>query len=73
MEYQHVKDLDWSLLCEPNTYWSTWESIDDDRVNLRMALLFYYDMDLVAVHWHLGGNHVGVNRNHDELLFRELR
>jgi hypothetical protein len=83
-EYQRVKDLDWSPLCEPNTHWSTRESIDADRVDLRMALLFYYDMDLVAVHRHLGGNHVGAHRNHDNLLahvehllprklFRELR
>jgi hypothetical protein len=83
-EYQRVKDLDWSPLCEPNTHWSTRESIDAVRVDLRMALLFYYDMDLAAVHRHLGGNHVGAHRNHDDLLarvehllpqklFRELR
>jgi hypothetical protein len=49
-EYQRVKDLDWTPLCEPNPNWQTQAKIDDARVDLRMAMLFHYDMDLAAVH-----------------------
>lgn len=69
-EYQRVKDLDWTALCENNPNWQTQEKIDDHRVDLRMAMLFYYDMDLAAVQRHIGGHHVGAHRNPEELLKR---
>ena len=49
-EYQHVKDLDWTPLCEPNPNWQTQEQIDEERVDLHMAMLFHYDLDFAAVH-----------------------
>jgi hypothetical protein len=67
-EYQRVKDLDWKMLCEPNPHWQTQEQIDDDQVDLWMAMLFHYDMDLAAVQQHIGGNHIGTHQNHIELL-----
>ena len=69
-EYQRVKNLDWTPLCEPNPNWQTQEKIDEERVDLRMAMLFHYDMDLAAVHRRIGGHHVGAHRNHEELLER---
>ena len=69
-EYQRVKDLDWTPLCESNPKWQTQEKIDDDRVDLRMATLFHFDMDLAAVQRHIGGHHVGAHRNPEELLKR---
>ena len=68
-EYQRDKDLDWTVLNAPNTHWQTQKQIDDDRVDRRQALLFHYDLDLVAVHRHLG-NHVGAHHDHATLLAR---
>jgi hypothetical protein len=57
-EYEQVKDLDWMPLCEPNPDWQTQERIDPHRVDLRMACLFHFDMDLAVAHRCLGSNHV---------------
>jgi hypothetical protein len=69
-EYERVKDIDWSPLREPNPNWQTQERIDQHRVDMRLACLFHYDMDLAAVHRCLGGNHVGAHRNVKKILAR---
>jgi hypothetical protein len=68
MEYQRVKDIDWTPLCQPNMNWQEQEEIDRHRVDMRMAMLFHFDMDLAAVHRQIGGNHVGSHRNADHIL-----
>jgi hypothetical protein len=72
-EYERVKDIDWSPLQEPNPNWQTQERIDQHRVDMRLACLFHYDMDLAAVHRCLGGNHVGAHRNVKKILARVKR
>ena len=67
-EYQRVKDLDWSPLCNPNPSWKEQKEIDPHRVDLRTAMLFHYDLDLAAVHRRTGGNHVGAHRNPEIIL-----
>jgi hypothetical protein len=62
-EHQRLKHHDWTPLCEPNPDWQTQEAIDATRVDLRLAMLFHYNMDLAAVHRRIGGNHVGAHRN----------
>jgi hypothetical protein len=49
-EYQRVKDLDWCLLCKPNPKWQIQTEIDEDRIDMQIAMLFHYNMDLAAVH-----------------------
>jgi hypothetical protein len=63
-----VKDLDWCLLCKPNPKWQIQTEIDEDRIDMQIAMLFHYNMDLAAVHWWIGGNHVGTSRDHHALL-----
>jgi hypothetical protein len=67
-EYQRVKDLDWTALCQPNPNWKEQTEIDDHRVDMRTAMLFHYDLDLAAVHRKIGGNHVGAHRNPEIIL-----
>jgi hypothetical protein len=62
-EHERVKNIDWRPLCQPNPNWQDQPHIDDSRVDMRMAMLFHYNMDLAAVHRRTGGNHVGSHRN----------
>jgi hypothetical protein len=67
-EYQRVAHIDWTPLCEPNPNWKEQTEIDDNRVDMRTAMLFHYNLDLSAVHRKLGGNHVGAHRNPEFIL-----
>jgi hypothetical protein len=67
-EYNRVRKLDWKPLCRPNPNWETQEQIDDGRVDLRMAMLFHFNMDLAAVQRTIGGNHVGAHRDVPSIL-----
>ena len=69
-EWKRVKHLDFRPLREPNLQWTTQTTIDDTRVDLRLALLFHYDLDLAAVQRFIGGNHVGAQRDPDVILPR---
>ena len=69
-EYQRVHALDWTPLCNPNPDWQTQQRIDDHRVDLRMAMLFHYNLDLAAVHRRIGGNHVGAHRDVAKIIKR---
>jgi hypothetical protein len=62
-EHKRVRHVDWTPLLQSNPNWQTQMQIDDHRVDMRMALLFHYNMDLAAVQRHLGGNHVGAHRD----------
>jgi hypothetical protein len=62
-EYIRVKNLDWTPLCGPNPQWQVQTQIDESGIDIRMAMLFHYDMDLAAVQCRLGGNHVGAHRD----------
>ena len=44
------------------------EEIDDDRVGMRLACLFHYNIDLVAVHRFMTGNHMAAHREPDVIL-----
>jgi hypothetical protein len=67
-EYQRVAHIDWTPLCEPNPNWKEQTEIDDNRVDMRTAMLFHNNLDLSAVHRKLGGNHVGAHRNPEFIL-----
>jgi len=69
-EYHRVKDLDWRPLCQPNMNWQDQLEIDPNRVDMRMSMLFHFNMDLAAVHRAIRGNHVGTHRNADIILSR---
>jgi hypothetical protein len=69
-EYQRVKDLDWSPLCSWNMNWQDQTEIDDHRVDMRLSMLFHFNLDLAAVHRAIGGNHVGSHRDPDVILPR---
>jgi hypothetical protein len=69
-EYQRVCNLNWRPLCAPNPLWQEQLCIDDERVNLRTAMLFHYDMDLATVHHQIGGNHISAHHNSAKILAR---
>jgi hypothetical protein len=60
-KYNQVKDIDWTPLCEHNPNWKDQEVINDTRVDMRTAMLFHNNLDLAAVHWKTGGNHVAAH------------
>jgi hypothetical protein len=60
-KYQQVKDINWTPLREHNLNWKDQAAINNTRVNMRTAMLFHYNLDLAAVHWKTGGNHVAAH------------
>jgi hypothetical protein len=62
-KYKQVEHLDWTPLCTANPNWQEQQQIDNERVNLHLAMMFHYNLDLAAVHCRLSGNHVGAHRN----------
>jgi len=67
-EWKRTKDLPFWKLLEPYQHWDTQPSIDNTRVDYRLALLFHYDFDLAAVQRFLGGEHVAAHRDPDIIL-----
>lgn len=69
-EWKRVKRLPFWELRQPNPGWHNQENIDQYRVDLRMACLFHYDLDLAAVMRFLGQEHVAAHRDPDVILSR---
>ena len=69
-EWKRVKSLPFWELNQPNPNWKDQEKIDPRRVDLRMALLLHYNMDLAAVQRFIGQEHVGAHRDPDVILPR---
>jgi hypothetical protein len=67
-EYHRVRHIDWRPLCDFNPNWQDQTTIDDQRVDMRLSMLFHFNMDLAAVHRAIGGNHVGSHRDPDVIL-----
>jgi hypothetical protein len=67
-DWKCTKHLPFWKLSGSNPNWQSQESIDDDWVDMRLALLLYYDFDLAVVQRFLGGEHVAEHRDPDVIL-----
>jgi hypothetical protein len=65
-EYKQVENLDWTPLCTTNLNWQEQQQIDNERVDLCLAMLFHYNLDLAAVHHQIGGNHVSAHHQEQD-------
>jgi hypothetical protein len=73
-EYQRVKHIDWTPLCEHNPYWKDQEAINDTHVDMHTVMLFHYNLDLAAVHLKTGGNHVAAHRTaNPEIILQQVQ
>ena len=60
-EWLQVHNFPFEHLRLPNPNWKTQDTIDDNRVDLRLACLLHFNGDLAAVHRYIGGEHVSAH------------
>jgi hypothetical protein len=48
--------------------WQDQLEINPNQVDMRMSMLFHFNMDLATVHRAIGGNHVDTHRNADVII-----
>jgi hypothetical protein len=63
-----MKNVDFRILQHPNTAWES-TTINDDKMYLRMAALYHYDMDVTSLQRYCGWRHTGDHRRWEETLF----
>jgi hypothetical protein len=67
-DWMQTKNLPFWELRNPSRQWKDQSMIDNMLVDMRMALLFHYNMDLAAVMHFLGGEHIASHRDPDLIL-----
>jgi hypothetical protein len=67
-DWMRTKNLPFWELHNPSRQWKDQSMINNTLVDMRMVLLFHYNMDLAAVMRFLGGEHVASHRDPDLIL-----
>jgi hypothetical protein len=59
--------------CEHNPNWTDQEEINDTRIDMSTVILFHCNLDLAAMHWKTGGNHIAAHRTANlEIILQQV-
>ena len=67
-EWQRLKDVDFRELREMNPDWESQTEIPTRLLDLRLACLMHYDMDVATMIRFMGGNYIAAHRNPSQIL-----
>jgi hypothetical protein len=69
-EWKRLAKIDFRSLNKPNPNWERQTTFDKSRIDMMMACLFHYDLNLVSMVLFCGGNYIGAHRDPDIILPR---